>query len=113
MSENGDVPADGGGSGRIVRKVVFTYRLDSDPEGAERTLTLEHGGAGERVDGFIWGEELVRKLAYLENGECVEPEKGAGEGEWKLYSAEGESGTEGDCVWVHDVDCNWWKYCAE
>lgn len=110
MSES-DVQSDASVSVRLVRKVVVTYRLESDPEETERTFTLEHGGAGETVDAVIWSEELIRKLAYLEADVCREPKKAAGTGEWKLYSADSEA--RADCVWVHDVDCHWWQYCGE
>lgn len=112
MSES-DVRAEGGGTARLVRKVVVTYRLESDPEETERTFTLAHGGAGEMIDALIWSEELMRKLAYLEADVCRVPKKAPGMGEWKMYSAEQDSTVAADCVWVHDLDCQWWEYCPE
>ena len=113
MSEKGEVQSDAGGSGTLLRRVVLTYRLDSDPEEAERTVTLEHTGGGEVIDGLIWSEELMRRLAYLEGGECREPKKATGTSGWKLYSAEREAAPGGPCVWLHDTNCHWWQYCPE
>lgn len=133
MSTEGDV------KGRIVRKVVITYTTAEDSK-REQTLTLEHGGTGEQIDGIVWGDELIRKLAYLEGDTCREPKKGPGTGEWIVYSggaartgelkladatqeptgseasllsAELESGARTDCVWIHDIDCMWWSYCPK
>lgn len=129
-------------NGRIIRKVVISYRLEGDPEDTERTWTLKHGGAGEVINGLIWNGELMKKVAYLENGECRVPEKSPGKGEWKTYieeSRDNELGLlrlllrrllrlfrpsprfqalsadsgGGDCIWVHEVNCTWWEYCTD
>lgn len=116
----------GAETGRVVRKVVITYTTQEDPK-TERTLTLEHGGSGEQIDGVIWGDDLMRKLAYQEGDVCREPKKEPGTGEWKVYSAQPasgtgdaklysttqESGARTNCVWVHDPDCMWWSYCPK
>lgn len=135
MSDMGSVPDTA--STRLITKVVLTYRLESDPKDTERTMVLEHGGGGEAIDGIVWGEELMKKLAYLEGGECVEPKKELGRGDWKVYSPEtsedslatssetkalsdaevaaGETRTasagDGDCIWLHKFTCEWDKYC--
>jgi hypothetical protein len=102
---------------RVVRKVVITYRLAEDREETERTLTLEHGGRGEEMDGVVWSEQLIRRIAYLErDGSCTEAKKARGTGEWKVYSSatkESASGGDGDCFWLHDPACSWWEYCSE
>src|SRR5690606_8018705 len=82
MSTKGDAKA----GGRVITKVVITYHTEDDPQ--ERTLTMEHGARGQVVDAIVWGEELIKKLAYLEDGKCVEPKKGPGTGDWKVYAAE-------------------------
>ena len=92
MSEQGSEP--GTSSGRLIHRVAITYRLENDPEGAERTLVLEHGSGGEVVDGIVWSEELMRKIAYLENEQCVEPKKGPGSGDWKVYHPGEETPTQ-------------------
>lgn len=143
MSDKGSVPDTA--SARIITKVVLTYRLDGDPKDAERTLVLEHGSGGEIVDGIVWGEELMRKLAYLEGEKCIEPKKEPGRGDWKVFEAKGEARSresydsqaatlsataslseaevaagaetrasasgDGDCIWVHQITCEWEKYC--
>jgi hypothetical protein len=100
----------------LLRKVVFTYRLEGDPKDMERTFTLEHGGAGDAIDGLVWNDDLMRKLAYLEREVCTEPKKAQGTGDWKVYSSnEEKAGAEaeaGKCIWVHDEDCSWWEYCG-
>jgi hypothetical protein len=122
MSTQGDA----GALGRVVTKVVITYRTADDPQ--EQELTLEHGGRGESIDGVVWGEELMKKLAYLDGDGGVEPKKGPGTGDWKVYSAAKDSdvrtvqktevmkaqtsAVRADCIWVHDDECMWWKYCA-
>lgn len=125
MSTKGDA----GAVGRVITKVVITYHTEDDPN--ERTLTMEHGGRGEVVDAIVWNADLMKKLAYLEEGRCVEPKKAPGTGEWTVSAAEATvrqtdaktstvqtsaaqtSEVQGDCVWFHDVDCFWWEYCAK
>ncbi|MBR9990563.1 MAG: hypothetical protein KFH98_12455 [Gemmatimonadetes bacterium] len=97
---------------KLVRKVVFTYRLEGDPKDMERTFTLEHGGAGEEINGLIWNDDLMRKLAYLEREVCTEPKKAPGTGDWKVYSADQKAAGERECIWFHDHDCMWWEYCS-
>lgn len=103
-----------GRQARLLRKVVFTYRLEDDPKDMERTFTLEHGGAGDAVDGLVWNADLMRKLAYLEREACTEPKKAPGTGDWKVYSSKESqaAGGAGECIWVHDEDCSWWEYCG-
>ncbi|HEX6132423.1 MAG TPA: hypothetical protein VFZ24_00485, partial [Longimicrobiales bacterium] len=82
-----------GGRGRttrVVTKVEVTYRLETDPEGTERRLTLTNA-AGEVIDGLILDEALVRKLAYRENAGYREPRKEAGKGQWKVSSTNASS----------------------
>lgn len=125
MSTKGDA----GAGGRVITKVVITYHTEEDP--TERTLTMEHGGRGEMVDAVVWNAELMKKVAYLEGERCVVPKKEPGTGEWKVSAAEStasqtESKTstmetstaqtsevQADCIWIHDVDCFWWQYCAK
>lgn len=134
MSDNEAVHADNGQEARIMRKVVFTYRLEGDPEDVERTWTLEHGGDGEVIDGIIWNGALMKKLAYQEQDTCREVEKRPGKGAWKRSSgraaaqqrqvsapesekaARADTSTRsssGDCIWFHDVNCVWWEYCRD
>ena len=109
MSDNGE----SGIEARLIRKVVFTYRLESDPEEMERTLTMEHAGSGEAVDGFVLSEELIRKLAYLEaDGGCTPVKTEAGS-DWKVSAMEKEETVRAECVWVHDLTCEWKKYCPD
>ena len=109
MSEKGE----SGIEARLIRKVVFTYRLESDPEGTERTLTLEHGGSGEAVDAFVLSEELIRKLAYVDaEGGCT-PVKTEPGSDWKVSAMETEETVRADCVWVHNLTCEWSEYCPD
>src|SRR5690606_13201422 len=139
VSDKGSVP--GTASARIITKVVFTYRLEGDPKDTERSMVLENGSGGEVVDGIVWGEELMRKLAYMEGKDCIEPTKREGRGDWKVYSPEagmqseardtkklsttrsltdadvtaGETRTsaaaDGDCIYIHTITCEWDRYC--
>ena len=107
MSTKGET----GSTTRLIRKVVFTYRLESDPEETERTLTLEHGGSGDSVDAFVLSEELIRKLAYTDaKGGCtpVETEPGSN---WKISTMENASTEETECIWLHDKSCLWSEFC--
>ena len=131
MSAKDEVHADDGQEVRIIRKVVFTYRLEGDPDDVERTWTLEHGGDGEVIDGIIWSGALMKKLAYQEQDRCRAVEKRPGKGDWKRSSGgaaaqqrqvsttsemEADTSTRsssGDCIWFHDVNCWWWEYCKD
>jgi hypothetical protein len=109
MSDKGE----SGSAARLIRKVVFTYRIEGDPEGTERTLTLEHGGSGDAVDAFVLSEELIRKLAYLEaDGGCT-PVKTESGSDWKVSTMEKEDTVRADCIWVHQASCIWQEYCPD
>ncbi|HSJ30600.1 MAG TPA: hypothetical protein VK933_04140 [Longimicrobiales bacterium] len=109
MSDQGET----GSAARLIRKVVFTYRLEGDPEEMERTLTLEHGGSGDAVDAFVLSEELIRKLAYVDaEGGCT-PVKTAPGSDWKVSTMEKEETVRADCIWVHDLTCEWSEYCPD
>jgi hypothetical protein len=114
MEKSVDKGADGR-PGRLIRKVTFTYRLEDDPEDAERTLTLEHDGEGEAIDGIIWSDELIGKLAYLERDGAREVRKQRGSAAWKTSSAQSEAvaASARNCIWLHDVTCIWSEYCSD
>lgn len=100
----------------LVSKVVITYRLEGDPEGTERTRTLEHGRGGEALNGLVWSGELMRKVGYLErDGSCTEAKKERGTAAWKVYSSEkeGEADGAGNCFWLHSPSCIWSEYCSD
>ena len=107
MSDQGKA----GSTTRLIRKVVFTYRLESDPEETERTLTLEHGGSGDTVDAFVLSEELIRKLAYADaEGGCT-PVKTEPGSDWKVSTMEKEATEQAECIWIHDKSCLWSEFC--
>lgn len=110
MIEKGVIQGSDGRAVKLIRKVVFTYRLEDDPKEMERTMVLEHTGAGGPIDGIIWNDELMRKIAYLEGDGCTEAKKQEGTDEWKTYAKEGE---RSDCFWLHNVDCIWEHYCDD
>lgn len=98
---------------RLVTRITVTYRLADDPKAGEQTRTLVHSGEGAEVDGVIWSDELMRKLAYLEGEECVAPKKLAGQDEWRLEGSTTESDGGGPCYWVHGTECTWMEYCPQ
>lgn len=109
MSDQGET----GKAARLIRKVTFTYRLEGDPEGTERTLILEHAGSGDAVDAFVLSEELIRKLAYMEaDGGCT-PVKTEPGSDWKVSTMEKQETVRADCIWVHDLTCEWSVYCPD
>lgn len=109
MSDKGEA----GSAARLIRKMVFTYRLEGDPEEMERTLTLEHAGSGDTVDAVVLSEELIRKLAYVEaDGGCT-PVKTESGSEWKVSTTEKAESERADCVWIHDVTCKWTEFCPD
>lgn len=109
MSDQGET----GSAARLIRKVVFTYRLEGDPEGTERTLTLEHRGSGDAVDAFVLSEDLIRKLGYVDaEGGCT-PVKAEPGSDWKVSTMEKGETVRADCVWVHNVSCDWGVVCPD
>lgn len=105
---------------RVVTKIEVTYRLENDPAGTERRLTVA-SEAGEVVDGVIMNAALVRKLAYRENTGYENAKNEKGTGPWKvtksssteLSSASEDSSLNPECVWLHNTDCTWFMYCAD
>lgn len=97
---------------RIIRKVVVTYRLADDPDGEDRTFSLEHEGEGEIVDALAWSAPLMKRLGYLESdGRCtavpIEPGKG-----WVVRTTSATAGEEGNCFWFHHHTCMWEELCS-
>jgi hypothetical protein len=89
---------------RLVTKITVSYRVD----GQEHSFTLEHTAGGAAIDAVSWSRDLMAKLAYLEEGKCVEARTEPDPGEWKLSTTESVAV---DCKWVHDVDCMWYEVC--
>jgi hypothetical protein len=104
---------ESGNTGRLVTRITVTYRNAADPKAGEYTLSLVHGGGGAEVNGVVWDNELIRKLAYLEGDDCVVPKKIAGRDEWKVETGSAEGNAGGDCIWIHRTDCTWLEYCPE
>lgn len=99
--------------GRLVTRITVTYRDPADPEGKEETLSVVHSGGGAEVNGVIWSDDLMRKLAYMEDGSCVEPKKITGMDEWKVERTSSSTEVGSDCVWLHRLECDWHLYCPD
>lgn len=99
---------------KLITRVVVYYRRPDEKE--EQHITLESTRGGGGIDGLAWNRPLVEKLAYRENGKYVDPRKGQDPGDWKLTTSETETTSltdDGDCLWVHNFDCSWWKCCSD
>jgi hypothetical protein len=100
-------------TGRLVKRITVTFVEAADPKAGERTLTLEHSGGGVEVNGVVWDDELLQKLAYLEGEGHVVPKKITGRDEWKVETRSAEANAGGDCIWLHRTDCTWEEYCPD